>query len=93
MTPSQILISNAQYFCKKQGIRIQDFEEELGFRRGYLATMFRRETPIDLDRAVKISEKFNIALTEMISCDIQRQERIIALEKELSQLKKEEGIT
>ena len=89
MTPTQILISNAQYFCKKQKIKMQDFEDELGFRRGYLATMFRRETPIDLDRAVKISEKFNISLSEMVSCDIQRQERILALERELANLKKE----
>ena len=68
---------------------MQDFEDELGFRRGYLATMFRRETPIDLDRAVKISEKFNISLSEMVSCDIQRQERILALERELANLRKE----
>lgn len=89
MTPTQILISNAQYFCKKQKIKMQDFEDELGFRRGYLATMFRRETPIDLDRAVKIAEKFNISLSEMVSCDIQRQERILQLERELANLKKE----
>lgn len=89
MTPTQILISNAQYFCKKQKIRIQDFEDELGFRRGYLATMFRRETPIDLDRAVKIAEKFNISLSEMVSSDIQKQERILQLERELASLKKE----
>ena len=89
MTPTQILISNAQYFCKKQKIKMQDFEDELGFRRGYLATMFRRETPIDLDRAVKIAEKFNISLSEMVSCDIQRQERILQLERELANLRKE----
>ena len=89
MSPTQILISNAQYFCKKQKIKMQDFEDELGFRRGYLATMFRRETPIDLDRAVKIAEKFNISLSEMVSCDIQKQERILALERELASLKKE----
>ena len=89
MTPTQILISNAQYFCKKQKIKMQDFEDELGFRRGYLATMFRRETPIDLDRAVKIAEKFNISLSEMVSCDIQRQERILALKRELANLRKE----
>ena len=89
MTPTQILISNAQYFCKKQKIKMQDFEDELGFRRGYLATMFRRETPIDLDRAIKIAEKFNISLSEMVSCDIQRQERILQLERELANLKKE----
>ena len=89
MTPTQILISNVQYFCKKQKIKMQDFEDELGFRRGYLATMFRRETPIDLDRAVKISEKFNISLSEMVSCDIQKQERILQLERELANLKKE----
>lgn len=89
MTPTQILISNAQYFCKKQGIRIQDFEDEIGYRRGHLATMFRRETPIGLDTAVKIAEKFNISLSEMVSSDIQRQERILALERELANLKKE----
>ena len=68
---------------------MQDFEDELGFRRGYLATMFRRETPIDLDRAIKIANKFNISLTEMVSSDIQKQERILALERELANLKKE----
>ena len=87
MTPTQILISNVQYFCKKRKIRMQDFEQEIGLSQGYLARLFRKDIPIDLDRAVLISQKLGIALSELVSCDIQRQERILELEKELSKLK------
>ena len=87
MTPTQILISNVQYFCKKRKIRMQDFEQEIGLSQGYLARLFRKDIPIDLDRAVLISQELGIALSELVSCDIQRQERILELEKELSKLK------
>lgn len=88
MTASQILISNTQYFCKKNGIRIQDFEKEIGLTRGHLARYYRMERQIGLDTAVYISKKFGISLNELISCDIQRQEQIVKLERELANLKK-----
>ena len=66
---------------------MQDFEQEIGLSQGYLARLFRKDIPIDLDRAVLISQKLGIALSELVSCDIQRQERILELEKELSKLK------
>lgn len=89
MTPSQILISNAQYFCKKNGIRIQDFEQEIGMTRGHLARYYRMERPIGLDTAVYISKRFGISLDMLVSDDIQKQERILKLERELANLKKE----
>ena len=89
MTASQILISNTQYFCKKNGIRIQDFEEEIGMTRGHLARYYRTEKPIGLDTAVYISKRFGISLDMLVSEDIQRQERIVKLERELANLKKE----
>lgn len=87
MTSSQILISNALYFCKKNKIRVRDLEEEIGYSRGYLATAMREERSISLDVAVRISEKFGISISEMVSCDIQKQDRIMKLERELAKLK------
>ena len=87
MTPSQILISNAKYLCRKNKIRIQDFEEEIGYRPGYLKQIFNDERSLKLETAIQISEKFGISLTEMINCDVEKQERILALERELAKLK------
>lgn len=89
MTPTQYLITNAQYLCKKNKIKIQDFEYDIGYRPGHLATMFRKGTEIGLDTAVKISKIFGVPISDMISCDIQKLERIRELEKELDKLKKE----
>ena len=87
MTSSQILISNALYFCKKNKIRVQDFEEEIGYSRGYLATAMREGRSISLDVAVLISNRFGISISEMVSSDIQKQDRIMKLERELAKLK------
>lgn len=89
MTASQILISNTQYFCKKNGIRVQDFEKEIGMSRGHLARYYRMERQIGLDTAVYISKRFGISLDALVSEDIQKQERIVKLERELANLKKE----
>ena len=47
----------------------------------------REERSISLDVAVRISEKFGISISEMVSSDIQKQDRIMKLERELAKLK------
>lgn len=81
-------VINACYLLKQKGIKIGQFEKEIGISSGYISRCKSDNKKISLDLAIKISNTLGITIDEIIAIDYKKL-RIAELEAELRELKEE----
>ena len=85
------LVKNIKYLVKVKGLKLGDFEKEIGVAVGYLSRS-KKEFDIPFSRVMLIAEKLNVSLDYLVNMDVRQEElkrQISQLEDELYQAQKE----
>lgn len=88
---NELIYANIQLLCKFHIISIADLEKELSITSGYIEKTKDGTKKLNIEQCYKIAQYFKVTLDELVSNEIQRQQKLAQIAELREQLEKLES--